>query len=76
MDAEKKILEQNGELHAVACLMTSMVAALSPGLQATTWREFDAGRQRVRAFLVEHGASEDALRGFDSMIAGITRMRG
>lgn len=67
--------ETSGQLHAVLALMTSMVRALSPGLQATTWREFDQGRQRVRAFLVEFKASEDALRAFDHMIADIARMR-
>lgn len=69
-----RTLEQ-GELQAVVCLMCAIVRGLSIGLQRQAWAEFDTGITSTRAFLVEHGYDENALRGFDRMVEGIRRMR-
>jgi len=71
----ESINEQKGELTALTCFVTALFRALPLDLREDALGEFDAEREGVRVDLLNSGASEDVLQGYDRKIRALNRMR-
>ena len=69
------INEQKGELVALTCFVTALFRALPLDLREDALGEFDTEREGVRVDLLNSGAPEDLLRGYDRKIRALNRMR-
>ena len=67
--------ELTGELTALTCFVTALFRALPLDLREDALSEFDTEREGVRVDLLNSGAPEDVVRGYDKKIRALNRLR-